>query len=59
MKQLTGLDALFLELESPEMPMHVGSLNIYELPAGIRGSLAAQRSRADSISSHWTAAANS
>ena len=22
MKQLTGLDALFLELESPEMPMH-------------------------------------
>jgi diacylglycerol O-acyltransferase / wax synthase len=41
MKQLTGLDALFLELESPEMPMHVGSLNIYELPAGFRGSFAA------------------
>ena len=42
MKQLTGLDALFLELESPEMPMHVGSLNIYELPAGLRGSFAAR-----------------
>jgi diacylglycerol O-acyltransferase len=42
MKQLTGLDALFLELESPEMPMHVGSLNIYEWPAGFRGSFAAR-----------------
>jgi WS/DGAT/MGAT family acyltransferase len=41
MRQLTGLDALFLELESPEMPMHVGSLNIYELPAGFRGSFTA------------------
>ncbi|MDO8419192.1 MAG: wax ester/triacylglycerol synthase family O-acyltransferase [Rubrivivax sp.] len=41
MQQLTGLDALFLELESPEMPMHVGSLNIYELPAGFRGSYVA------------------
>jgi WS/DGAT/MGAT family acyltransferase len=40
MKQLSGLDALFLQLETPEMPMHVGSLNVYELPAGFRGSYA-------------------
>jgi len=38
MKQLSGLDATFLYLETPEMPMHVGALNIYELPAGHRGS---------------------
>ena len=37
MKQLTGLDASFLYLETPEMPMHVGALNVYELPAGHRG----------------------
>ena len=33
MKQLSGLDATFLHLETAEMPMHVGALNIYELPA--------------------------
>ncbi len=38
MKSLTGLDATFLYLETPEMPMHVGSLNLCELPAGFRGS---------------------
>jgi WS/DGAT/MGAT family acyltransferase len=44
MKQLSGLDASFLYLETPEMPMHVGSLNLYELPASHRGSwLAALR----------------
>ncbi len=44
MQQLSGLDAAFLHLETPEMPMHVGSLNVYELPAGHRGSwLAALR----------------
>jgi WS/DGAT/MGAT family acyltransferase len=37
MKQLSGLDAAFLYLETPEMPMHVGSLCVYELPAGLRG----------------------
>jgi diacylglycerol O-acyltransferase len=38
MKTLSGLDATFLYLESPEMPMHVGSLNLYELPPGFKGS---------------------
>ena len=40
MKQLSGLDATFLHLETPEMPMHVGSLNVYELPANMRGKYA-------------------
>jgi diacylglycerol O-acyltransferase / wax synthase len=39
-KRLSGLDATFLHLESPEMPMHVGSLAVYELPAGFRGKFA-------------------
>jgi diacylglycerol O-acyltransferase len=38
MKSLTGLDATFLYLETPEMPMHVGSLNLCELPQGFKGS---------------------
>ena len=38
MKSLTGLDATFLYLETPEMPMHVGSFNLCELPAGFKGS---------------------
>lgn len=38
MKSLTGLDATFLYLETPEMPMHVGSLNLCELPPGFKGS---------------------
>ncbi len=37
MKQLSGLDATFLYLETPEMPMHVGALNVMELPAGFKG----------------------
>jgi WS/DGAT/MGAT family acyltransferase len=37
MKQLSGLDASFLYLETPEMPMHVGALHIFELPAGYKG----------------------
>jgi diacylglycerol O-acyltransferase / wax synthase len=37
MKHLSGLDALFLHLESPEMPMHVGSLNVLDLPPGYSG----------------------
>lgn len=38
MHTLTGLDASFLYLETPEMPMHVGSFNLCELPAGLKGS---------------------
>ena len=37
MKQLSGLDASFLHLETPEMPMHVGGLNIFELPKDYHG----------------------
>lgn len=37
MKQLSGLDATFLHLETPEMPMHVGALHVFELPPGLRG----------------------
>ena len=37
MKRLSGLDATFLHLETPEMPMHVGALHLFELPAGSRG----------------------
>lgn len=38
MKTLSGLDATFLYLETPQTPMHVGSLQLYELPKGFRGS---------------------
>lgn len=34
MNHLSGLDATFLHLESPEMPMHVGSLCVLDLPEG-------------------------
>jgi diacylglycerol O-acyltransferase len=37
MRQLSGLDATFLYLETPQMPMHVGALHLFELPAGFRG----------------------
>ena len=37
MKQLSGLDASFLYLETAEMPMHVGALHLFELPASYRG----------------------
>jgi WS/DGAT/MGAT family acyltransferase len=37
LQPLSGLDALFLQFESPEMPMHVGSLSLLELPKGYRG----------------------
>jgi len=38
MKQLSGIDASFLYMETPEMPMHVAGLHIYEPPAGFSGS---------------------
>lgn len=40
MQQLSGLDASFLYLETPEMPMHVGALQVFELPKGFRGRFA-------------------
>ena len=38
MKMLSGLDGVFLHLESPAMPMHVGSVSLVEPPARKRGS---------------------
>jgi len=37
MKTLTGLDGMFLHLETPQTPMHVGSLALLDLPKGYRG----------------------
>ncbi len=37
MDHLSGLDATFLYMETPETPMHVGGLNIFELPADYEG----------------------
>jgi diacylglycerol O-acyltransferase len=37
MIHLSGMDASFLHLETPEMPMHVGSLQIADLPEGYTG----------------------
>src|SRR5215212_9783168 len=45
MKQLSGLDASFLYLETPEMPMHVGALHLFELPASYKGNFAADLRR--------------
>ena len=46
MRQLSGLDASFLYLETAEMPMHVGALSVYELPREHRGDFAKARSEA-------------
>ncbi|HWK83275.1 MAG TPA: wax ester/triacylglycerol synthase family O-acyltransferase [Caldimonas sp.] len=37
MKHLSIVDGAFLHMESAEMPMHVGSLNLFEPPAGYSG----------------------
>src|SRR6476660_8728143 len=37
MDQLSSIDASFLHLETPETPMHVGSLMLFELPEGYKG----------------------
>ncbi|MFO1196650.1 MAG: wax ester/triacylglycerol synthase family O-acyltransferase [Burkholderiaceae bacterium] len=37
MEHLSGVDATFLHLESPEMPMHVAGLYVMELPEGYQG----------------------
>ena len=38
MQQLSALDALFLHLETPATPMHVGSCILFTPPAKHRGS---------------------
>jgi WS/DGAT/MGAT family acyltransferase len=45
MKQLSGLDASFLYLETAEMPMHVGALHLFELPRSYRGHFVADMRR--------------
>ncbi len=42
MKHLSGLDATFLHLETPEMPMHVGGLCLFDLPPGYHGKAKGQ-----------------
>ncbi|HEV7578469.1 MAG TPA: wax ester/triacylglycerol synthase family O-acyltransferase [Caldimonas sp.] len=37
MKHLSIVDGAFLHMESAEMPMHVGSLNLFDPPAGYAG----------------------
>jgi len=37
MDHLSSVDASFLHLETPETPMHVGSLMLFELPKGYQG----------------------
>ncbi len=37
MNHLSSTDAAFLHLETPETPMHVGSLMLFELPEGYQG----------------------
>src|SRR5881628_1508389 len=37
MKHLSALDALLLQLETPDTPMHVGSLMMLERPKRARG----------------------
>jgi diacylglycerol O-acyltransferase / wax synthase len=45
MNQLPGLDASFLHLETAQMPMHVGALHNFELPADYRGDFSADMRR--------------
>ncbi|GAA4358624.1 wax ester/triacylglycerol synthase family O-acyltransferase [Variovorax defluvii] len=40
MDHLSGMDASFLHLETPEQPMHVGSLQLIDLPPGYAGDFA-------------------
>jgi diacylglycerol O-acyltransferase len=37
-KPLTGIDATFLYMETPETPMHVAGLTLYQPPADLDGS---------------------
>ena len=42
MKVLGGVDAAFLHLETPDTPMHVASLSLFDLPRGFRGDFHAK-----------------
>lgn len=42
MKSLSGVDAAFLHLETPETPMHVGSVSLFDLPPRYRGDFHAE-----------------
>jgi diacylglycerol O-acyltransferase len=45
MKPLSGIDGAFLHLETPQTPMHVASLHIFDLPPGYRGDFHADVKR--------------
>jgi hypothetical protein len=45
LKPLSGLDSLFLHLETPATPMHVGAAHLLELPKGYRGDYVAEVKR--------------
>ena len=45
MKALSGVDGAFLHLETPETPMHVASLHLFDLPSGYRGDFHADIKR--------------
>jgi diacylglycerol O-acyltransferase / wax synthase len=32
-RKLTAIDASYLYMETPEVPMHIGSMAIFQLPA--------------------------
>ena len=39
MKTISGLDGSFLHLETPDTPMHVASLHLFDLPSGYQRRL--------------------
>ncbi len=45
MKPLSGVDGLFLHLETTQTPMHFGSLFLFDLPPGYRGDFHARLKR--------------
>ncbi len=45
MKPLSGLDGAFLHLETPETPMHVASLHVFDLPPHYTGDFHADVTR--------------
>ena len=45
MKALSGLDGVFLHVETAQTPMHVASLHLLDLPAGYSGDFHADLQR--------------